>query len=169
MPSRPDRPRRLRLLGIALLILGVGHVPLPRADFHNIRHHDGPGEVCGLHAHLLRWHPDADAAVDVALLHWHWAPPDAPQGSDHGSVARLTAPDWMGMSPDEAPRWAPTPPPRLIDRPVAPTSPIASILAFVEPRHAWASMRAGPRTAHAFGATFAPRVSRNALLQLWTC
>ena len=52
---------RARTLGIALLILGLIH-RRPQADFHNIRHHDGPGEVCEHHDHLLRWHPDAGQA-----------------------------------------------------------------------------------------------------------
>jgi hypothetical protein len=63
------------MLGIGMLILSVIHVPLPQADFHNIRHHDGPGEICLHHDHLLRWHPAADSNDDVSLLHWHWFVP----------------------------------------------------------------------------------------------
>jgi hypothetical protein len=61
-----------RLFGIALVILGLVHIPLPQPDFHNVRHHDGPGEICVYHDHLLRWHPTARYNDDVAILHWHW-------------------------------------------------------------------------------------------------
>src|SRR3954452_18321557 len=66
------RRRETRSLGIVFLILSLVHAPLPQPDFHNIRHHDGPGEVCDHHDHLLRWHPGAGVARDVAILHWHW-------------------------------------------------------------------------------------------------
>jgi hypothetical protein len=62
-------------MGIGLLIVSLIHVPLPQADYHNIRHHDGPGERCLYHDHLVRWHPSAEFDEDVALLHWHWFVP----------------------------------------------------------------------------------------------
>ena len=41
MPScRSATQRRVRCLGIGLLILGLGHTPLPQADFHK-----GPAET----------------------------------------------------------------------------------------------------------------------------
>jgi hypothetical protein len=58
-----------------MVILSAIHIPLPRADYHNIRHHDAPGEICPYHDHLLRWHPSARFDDDVALLHWHWFVP----------------------------------------------------------------------------------------------
>ena len=61
-----------RTLGITMVILSVIHVPIPQVDYHNIRHHDAPGENCALHDHLLRWHPLARFDDDVTLLHWHW-------------------------------------------------------------------------------------------------
>jgi hypothetical protein len=103
----------LRILGIGVLILSTVRVPLPQADYHNIRHHDAPGEVCVYHDHLLRWHPSADSAADVSMLHWHWfAPlvepgagrpgsPDEPRapGSGpalHAHLGDWPAPDWTG-------------------------------------------------------------------------
>jgi len=80
---RPADWRGARPLGIALLILSVVHVPLPQADYHNIRHHDAPGELCVYHDHLLRWHPSADYDDDVALLHWHWFVPLVELGDPH--------------------------------------------------------------------------------------
>ncbi len=90
-----------KLLGISLLIAGVVRVPLPQADYHNIRHHDGPGEICLLHDHLLRWHPSAASNEDVALLHWHWfvplaeSDPNQQEGADHrGPVLHAHFSDW---------------------------------------------------------------------------
>jgi hypothetical protein len=50
---------------------------LPQADYHNIRHHHGAGEMCPHHDHLLRWHPTASQNEDVAVLHWHWLAPQS--------------------------------------------------------------------------------------------
>jgi hypothetical protein len=71
-PQWPSLPSAARLSRVVLLILGLVRVPLPQADYHNVRHHDGPGEICPYHDHLLRWHPRADQDEDVALVHWHW-------------------------------------------------------------------------------------------------
>jgi hypothetical protein len=64
--------RGIRSLGIIWLILGLAPIPLPQVDFHNVRHHDGLGEVCEYHDHLLVWHPDAGLSEDVAVWHCHW-------------------------------------------------------------------------------------------------
>src|SRR5437870_4630597 len=101
LARRSDHHRRMRCLGIGLLILSLGHTPLPQADFHNIRHHDGPGELCRYHDHLLRWHPDAALADDVAVLHWHWVlpAPGWPGADACGESAGLHAqvPDWSSL------------------------------------------------------------------------
>jgi hypothetical protein len=68
---------------MGILTLSVIHVPLPQADYHNVRHHDGPGEVCDHHDHLLRWHPSADSNADLALLHWHWFLPMLEPANPH--------------------------------------------------------------------------------------
>ncbi len=70
--GRFARHKGVRSLGIALLIFGLIPVPLPQLDFHNVRHHDGVGEFCEFHDHLLVWHPDAGLAEDVAVWHCHW-------------------------------------------------------------------------------------------------
>jgi hypothetical protein len=99
------RPKTVswQIVGIILLIPGLLHVPLPQADFHIIRHHHGVGEVCPQHDHLLRWHPRADEAEDVAVLHWHWLLPQALDlalsGSApflHAHVADSLQPEWNG-------------------------------------------------------------------------
>jgi hypothetical protein len=89
----------------------VIHVPLPQADYHNVRHHDGAGEVCEHHDHLLRWHPTAESDADVALLHWHWflpllevADPHQRSDDDHhrpGSGPALHAHVGDGLVPDD--------------------------------------------------------------------
>ncbi len=111
--ERRSEQRGLRSLGIGILILSTIRVPLPQADYHNVRHHDGPGEVCVYHDHLLRWHPSADTAADVTMLHWHWfAPLVEPgagrPGSDmehrapgsgpalHAHLGDWPEPDWTG-------------------------------------------------------------------------
>ena len=109
-----------RTVGITLLILGLVHAPLPEPDFHNIRHHDGAGEVCEHHDHLLRWHPGAGVASDVAVLHWHWFLPGSdpsPDGSS-GPAVHAHAPDWpAGSWDDDGPRVAPDVASRFLDRP----------------------------------------------------
>jgi hypothetical protein len=106
--------RGARLPVIGLLICSVVQVPLPLPDYHNIRHHDAPGEICQYHHHLLRWHPTAASDADVALLHWHWflprsEPAGGPGGAStegegpgsgaslHAHIDDLLAPDWEGQ------------------------------------------------------------------------
>ena len=112
MAARRQATRRgTRILGIGMLILSVIHVPLPQADFHNIRHHDGPGQICIYHDHLLRWHPSAESNEDVSLLHWHWFVPfvepgdqnQRPNDDDHrpGSGPALHAHVGDGLQPDD--------------------------------------------------------------------
>ncbi len=98
---------RARLLGISLLVLSLVHAPLPLADFHNVRHHDAPGEVCEHHDHLLRWHPDAGQAEDVAVLHWHWILPESgpvePGHSGDGSMIHAHVSGWDAPQPESGP------------------------------------------------------------------
>jgi hypothetical protein len=114
-----------RTLGISLLIVSVIRVPLPQADYHNIRHHHAPGEVCVYHDHLLRWHPSAGSDEDIALLHWHWVVPSNTTGSGdlpsdekgpgpgnglalHAHLGDLVEPEWSGdamISADRAGRF----------------------------------------------------------------
>src|SRR5512142_2405349 len=105
---RLGRRRGVRRLGIVALILSLVHAPLPEPDFHNIRHHDGPGELCEFHDHLLRWHPSAGVASDVAVLHWHWFLPVTPGDgapADDGPALHANAPAWLtGAWDDDGPR-----------------------------------------------------------------
>ena len=170
MPSRrTDRRRRLRCLGIALLILAVGNVPAPRADYHNIRHHDGPGESCPLHEHLRSWHPGAGAAQDVAVLHWHWTPPTAPL-PDSGDVptARTQTRDWPGVCFDDGPQLAAPAPAGWIDFDPAP-DPAASTALAPEILALATTPRAGPAALRAAHASAIGRVPLTALLHRWTC
>ena len=83
MNLRPSIQTGVRLLWITMLLPGLIRVPLPQADFHNIRHHHGVGEVCPYHDHLLRWHPTASQDADVAVVHWHWIIPRTGETSDN--------------------------------------------------------------------------------------
>ena len=171
-PRRFDRPRPLRSLGVALLILSVGHVPWPRADYHNIRHHDGPGESCPFHDHLLRWHPDSGsgsgAAEDVAVLHWHWAPPTTAL-SDNADLpsARAQVQDWPGVTWDDAPHLASPAPVRWMDTPaasgLATPDPAPEVLAIAT------LPRAGPGALRDHHTTFTSGISLTVLLRRWTC
>ena len=165
------RQRRFRGLGIILLILSLVHTPLPQLDFHNIRHHDGAGEVCEYHDHLLRWHPDARSADNVAILHWHWFFPTVPDDGvpprDGGSAVHAHTPAWQVSTWDDGPRISPDLSSRLLGRPdlsrvaLIPAADLASVLAVVT--------ATGPPRPLAFGATFAPRASLTSLLHRWVC
>jgi hypothetical protein len=155
------------MLGIGLLIFGLLHVPLPQPDYHNVRHHDAPGEVCEHHDHLLRWHPDAGLARDVAILHWHWVLPESGPAdlsgagripAIHAHVVGWDAPTIEAGLPvvtREAGRALDVTPPACV--------PLA-ILAVID--DLMASHR--PGRPHAFGATFA-RCASLSLLQRWAC
>jgi hypothetical protein len=168
--ARSRRWHRVRTLGVTLLILGLGHVPLPAPDYHSIRHHDGPGEVCEHHDHLLRWHPDAGPTEDVAVLHWHLFLP-APGAGDqapgrsgpamHAHVADLVAPTW-----DDLPQIERSQAVRSLDRAV--TAFVGTMVPPVD-GPAGVSLRRGPGPVHAFSATFAPRAPLTALLARWAC
>ena len=111
MGRRIEQSPRSRILFVGIVILSVIHVPLPQADYHNVRHHDGAGEVCDHHDHLLRWHPSAESDADVTLLHWHWflpllEGPDSHQRSDDdhhrpGSGPALHAHVGDGLVPED--------------------------------------------------------------------
>jgi hypothetical protein len=154
---------------MGLLILSLGHTPLPSADYHNIRHHDGPGEVCPYHDHLLAWHPDAKVAEDVAVLHWHWFLPlpggsNAPDGRS-GILSRV--PDWSSLTWTDNPQVAPESRVRFVGRAMVDDPTLASLPIMVAVP--LVQVRAGPRSSHTFSATFAPRVRLTSLLQRWVC
>lgn len=171
MPSRRSaRQRGVRQLGIIGLILSLVHAPLPQPDFHNIRHHDGAGEVCEHHDHLLRWHPDARSADNVAILHWHWFVPAVPDDGAtprDGSAIHAHAPAWQASNWDDGPRISPELSSRLLVRPAL------SLVAVIAPADlAHGSMlvpATGPPRPLAFGATFAPRASLTSMFQRWVC
>ncbi len=156
-------------LGIGLLILGLLHVPLPEPDYHNVRHHDAAGEVCEHHDHLLRWHPDATGAQDVALFHWHWflpsSGPSTLPGPGDGPALHAHVAGWDAPTVEPALPIVTRGPGLSIDRPtpdvVLDVLPIRDALP--------ASIRAGPVSARTYGATFAPHTSLSCLLQRWAC
>lgn len=170
---RPATTRSGRTWGIALLILAMVHTPLPQPDFHNIRHHDGPDEVCTYHDHLLRWHPTAGAASDVEVLHWHWFLP-TPPGTDpspdeaSGPAVHAHAPVWLtGSWDDDGPNVVPDTASRPLDRPVP--CPLDLSLALPVTVALGPHPIAGTHPPQAFGATFAPGISLTSLLHRWVC
>jgi hypothetical protein len=157
-------------MGIALLILGLVHTPLPQPDFHNIRHHDGAGEVCEHHDHLLRWHPGAGRADDVAVLHWHWFLPTAdpfdltPEGT--GPAIHAHVADWQATTWDDGPRLSAVPTVRSVTTPTAAPAFERQVLA--QPATPVSSVPWNTRV-HSFSATFAPSAPLACLFQRWDC
>jgi len=176
---RRSERHRLRSLGIGLLILSAIHVPLPQVDYHNIRHHDAPGEICPYHDHLLRWHPSAASADDVALLHWHWflplvQPGAAQGGSDdehrapgrgpalHAHLGDWPEPDWRSeplIRPDSRGRFLEQ---LVLGLSGASSGAISAPVATVDP---------GPSSFSPTPATepLGVRAARIALFQRWNC
>ena len=157
-----------RVLGAALAALSLVHTPLPEPDFHNIRHHDAPGEVCDHHDHLLRWHPGAAGARDVAVLHWHWFLPTgdgsdpAPEGSGLALHAHST--DWSATAWPVPPELsAAAPRPDLRPAPAPHGSPLA-LFPLAGPAAPVVRPPAAPR-----GAPLAPGAPLLPLLHRWVC
>jgi hypothetical protein len=153
-----------------LLILGLVHAPLPQPDYHNVRHHDGAGEVCEHHDHLLRWHPNAGRAADVAMLHWHWFLPTTnpwdlpPEGN--GPAVHAHVVDWQAATWDDRPEVS-------ADTPARGTlalTPAPGLTSLTLPHLATTTMVApGCRPARSFSATFAPTAPLASLFQRWDC
>jgi hypothetical protein len=171
--------RGARILGIGVVILSVIHVPLPQADFHNIRHHDEPGQICLYHDHLLRWHPSAESNDDVSLLHWHWFVPSVEPGDqnqgpndDHhrpGSGPALHAHVGDGLQPDDwrgEPVMHPDSRGRFLDHLALGQSTSCSANASGE-------LTVEPDPGRFFGCSLGPadglRAARTALFQRWNC
>jgi hypothetical protein len=158
-----------RWTGISLLIFGLLHVPLPQPDYHNVRHHDAPGELCEHHDHLLRWHPDAGLARDVAILHWHWVLPESGpsdlSGPGSGAALHAHVAGWDAPTIEAGPPVMARETCRFLDVTPPPCGLLAILAVVDDPT---ASHRDGRPPVHGFGATFAPRASLS-LLQRWAC
>lgn len=167
---RQARHRGAHGVGIILLILGLVHTPLPEPDFHNIRHHDAQGEVCEHHDHLVRWHPGAGVASDVAVLHWHWyfpmAGPSDLSPEHSGPTLHAHAVDWQASSREEGPSISADTTSRLIGS-LDPTPSLSSSV--LPPKAITAVSAPGIRRVHAFGATFAPHAHLPCLYHRWVC
>jgi hypothetical protein len=172
MAARRQSNRRIgRAAGIAWLILGLAPAPWPLPDYHNVRHHDAPGEVCEHHDHLLRWHPGAGVASDVAVLHWHWflpATPDAEPPDEHAAPAmHANAPGCLATTWDDGPSLV------ALDasRPLELLTPSAfdpgSSFGPASDRVALPALEPNPPPSP--GAAIAPAGPLNARLQRWVC
>lgn len=161
------RQREARSLGIIFLIFSLVHTPLPQPDFHNIRHHDAPGEVCEHHDHLLRWHPAAGVAQDVSILHWHWFLPladDAGPQPESGLALHAHVPDWFAPSWDDGPRIVPDNHSQLLVRTsFCPQAALPPDL--IDPGYSVL----GARQAACLSATVARPPSPTSLLERWLC
>lgn len=161
------RRREASGLGIICLIFSLVHTPLPQPDFHNIRHHHGPGEICEHHDHLLRWHPGAGAAEDVALLHWHWFMPTESDGTadtSPGPALHAHVPDWVASTWDDGPRIEPDRESQRLVR-AALGFQAALPLALIVPE----PLFGGPRRLNPDRAPAARRPSPITLVERWLC
>jgi hypothetical protein len=153
-----------------LLILGLVHAPLPQPDYHNVRHHDGAGEVCEHHDHLLRWHPGAGRAADVAMLHWHWFFPatnpwDLP-GEGNGPAVHAHVVDWQAATWDDRPQMSAD----TTARGTLALTPAPGLMPLALPMLATtAQVAPGCRQARTFSATFARSATLASLFQRWDC
>ena len=165
-----------RVLGVLTLTLGLVHTPLPQPDFHNIRHQDGPGRVCEFHDHLLRWHPGAGVAQDVAVLHWHWFLPSdlgddaSPAAPGSGPAAHAHVPAPVNACWDHAPTLSSdaVDTSRLLSMSLK-LSSAADVLPGVLNVRDHARVAALLRAPAGFGAGYAIGVSPASLLQRWVC
>jgi hypothetical protein len=161
------------------VILSVIHVPLPQADYHNVRHHDGPGEVCDHHDHLLRWHPTADSNADLTLLHWHWFLPLLEPANSHqrpdddhhrpGSGPALHAHVGDGLAPDD---WRAEPSMHnFAASERTDVRAVASTVCFMTPdQPSTASAMGVPQGISGRGSPAgAERAQRSAIFQRWNC
>src|SRR3954452_5936078 len=167
---RSAQHRGARGLGIIVLILALVHTPLPQPDFHNIRHHDGTGEVCEHHDHQLTWHPGAGVADDVTVLHWHWAFPAVspfdmpPEGA--GPAVHAHVVDWQAATWEEGPQVSADTTSRIVGPLETPASPTFLTLPATPPPAVHAP---GTPRSLAFSAPFAPRADLSCLYQRWVC
>jgi len=169
--SRWGRQSSARALGISFLILSLVHAPWPQADFHNVRHHDQPGGICEYHDHLLRWHPDAGEAEDVAVLHWHWfLPTSAPGDSSHngeGPAIHAFVGGWDAPAPEVGLSAVPDSSSRPLGLAMPSPLPLGDAPFPIDLDRPGLRERVG--SIRTFGATFAPRISLASRLQHWSC
>jgi len=158
------------VLGALVATLSIAQTPLPQPDFHNIRHHDTPGEVCDHHDHLLRWHPGAGSATDVAVLHWHWfllrSDGSDPSAEGDGHALHAHSPDAPATLSDRTPLVVPDTSSRPDLKLSAAQGPPGDLLCPDAPGRAAA---AGTSRSAARRAPVARGPKRAAALQRWDC
>jgi hypothetical protein len=157
-----------RVLAVVFVTLSLVHSPLPQPDFHNTRHHHGPGEVCERHDHLLRWHPGEARADDVEVLHWHWPllTSDAGAPAPEGAGPAVHAHDFDGAARpwDVSPQVTAPTTPRPDLRPASGPPPPAFAPAAPE---TWPALVG--RSPLPPGDLLARRASLTSLLHRWVC
>jgi hypothetical protein len=160
----------VRCFGVALLILGFVHVPLPTADFHVIGHQDGEGQACPLHNHLLQWHA-ADAPSDWAVLHFHWVfAALLPKAEAQGPAIHADSPEPFDIVlSDGLPESSCAAPVRSLVAKSLPPLLTAFLPVGDTARTLQAASACRASTSRNFGTTFPPRDSLASRLQRWLC
>ena len=153
-------------LGIILLILGLGRVPLPIPVLHADGHSDPAGPIC-----LNQEHPGAAKGPDKSAR-WRWVVlnTSALCGSPSaiGSEASECHPDWSSCEHDPSPQFLVTGQSRRFANPS--TIPLPDDLPALMAGRSRALARPVPAlAARNFVATYPPGISLSSLLQRWTC
>ena len=153
-------------LGIILLILGLGRVPLPIPVLHADGRSDPAGPIC-----LNQEHPGAAKGPDK-FARWRWVVLNASSlcGSPSaiGSEASECHPDWSSCEHDPSPQFLVTGKSRRFANPS--TIPLPDDLPALMAGRSRALARPVPAlAARNFVATYPPRTSLASLLQRWTC
>ena len=156
-------------LGITLLILSLGRIPIPVPGFLGEIRPDSPDVFC------TEWassdHSPEAAAPCRFAIHWHWVvlSTSALCGSESeiGNESADCHPDWDSCEHDPSPQFVSTRPGRrhLSPTDLPPSGEFPALLA----GHSSSTARStlAPRSRN-FAATY-PRRTSSALLQRWVC
>ncbi|WP_422927761.1 hypothetical protein [Singulisphaera sp. PoT] len=165
----------VRRLWVVLAILSVSHVPLPVADFHDLQHNHGQGQICSLHNHLLLWHA-SDEGPGRPVFHVHWVLLSKPAfvSGARGPVFHADSPNPFDHKlSDDLPKLAAEASRRSpVERHLP--SLLADVLSWLDASETLQGLPGAPRTGRGtclrnFGATFPAHHSGPSRLQRWIC
>ena len=158
-------------LGIILLILSLGRVPLPIPAFHGPDHSGSSDPLC-LGQDDCRPDRQEGASGPRKSVRWHWVILNASAlcglPSAIGSEAAECHPDWSSCEHDPSPQFLVTAKSRRIVNPFT-LSLLGDLSALAAGRPRALARPVPAPTARNFVATYPHRTSISSLLQRWTC
>ena len=158
-------------LGIILLILSLGRVPLPIPVLHGNGHSDPAGPICLHREFQVPDRPDvARGHSKLVRIQWLVLNTSALCGTPSaiGSEEAACHPDWSSCEHDPSPQFMVTGKSRRFAKPFS--VPLADDLPALMAGRSWALARPVPAlTARNFVASYPARTSLASLLQRWTC